>query len=88
MPRVCKSVLHTSSGFVTAAATAPAIPPAVTCVNGEYTCVGLRSFLVCSYTENWTAVKGTTIFFKLSTFNALQKKKNNKPTSHGKSCGV
>lgn len=34
-PRVCRSVLHTSSGVVTAAATAPAIPPAVTCVIGE-----------------------------------------------------
>lgn len=29
-PRVCSKVLQTSSGVVTAAATAPAIPPAVT----------------------------------------------------------
>lgn len=29
-PRVCNSVLHTSNGVVTAAATAPAIPPAQT----------------------------------------------------------
>lgn len=40
-PRVCRSVLQTSSGVVTAAATAPAIPPAVTWVTGEYVLVGL-----------------------------------------------
>lgn len=40
-PRVWRSVLQTSSGVVTAAATAPAMPPAVTCVMGEYVLSGL-----------------------------------------------
>lgn len=34
VPRVCNNVFATSSGVVTAAATAPARPPAVICVTG------------------------------------------------------
>lgn len=50
-PRVCSSVLHTSSGVVTAAATAPAIPPAVTCVHGEYCPSGFNRSLQEVYTR-------------------------------------
>lgn len=60
-PRVCSSVLATSRGVVTPAATPPASPPAIICVIGEYTPEGFKSFFRCSYTVNWTAVNGTVI---------------------------
>jgi hypothetical protein len=60
-PLVCSSVFATSSGVVTAPPTPPAIPPASTCVIGEYSLLGLISFLQTSYVLNWTAVKGTVM---------------------------
>ena len=45
---VCSSVFATSSGVVTAPATAPARPPETMCVAGEYIPDGLRNDLSCS----------------------------------------
>lgn len=61
VPRVCNNVFATSKGVVTAAATAPASPPEIMCVAGEYTPLGLSNDFSCSYTVNCTAVNGTVI---------------------------
>jgi hypothetical protein len=60
-PRVCSSVFATSSGVVSAAATAPAVPPHTACASGEYAPLGLSAFFACSYTVNCAAVNGTLI---------------------------
>ena len=58
VPRVCRSVLTTSSGVVIAAATAPAKPPAVMWVATSYFFPGLRTLEMDSYAVNWMAVNG------------------------------
>lgn len=59
--RTLRRTLATSNGVVTAAAVAPATPPAMTCVDGEYSPVGLRKLFMASYTENCTAESGMLI---------------------------
>lgn len=58
VPRVWRTVLITSSGVVTAAATAPARPPAIQCVKGSYPFPGFITFDNDSYAMNCDAVKG------------------------------
>jgi len=60
-PRVCKIVFATSRGVVTAAATAPAMPPAMMWDCGEYSFRGFIKRLTCSYTLYWIALKGIVI---------------------------
>lgn len=63
VPRVLRSVLATSRGFVAAAAMAPAAPPAMMCVVASYSrdAIGLRAFLKYSYEANCTDWNGIVI---------------------------
>ena len=60
-PRVWRRVLITSRGVVIPAATAPARPPAIQCVNGSYSFFGFMIFDIDSYATNCVAVKGTVM---------------------------
>ena len=58
-PFVCRTVLTTSIGVVSADASPPASPPAATCASGEYTCSGFRTRLTYSYVASCVAWNGT-----------------------------